>query len=109
MDVGPWSTQGPYRFSKADMVQPRGGSAAWTVDGTRAVHRSVPKRRISVLLGKRVALLDFASALPTLASAKRLPTCLGRAVALVERRSSKNSLSEAVDALTPSLRSKGYS
>ena len=50
------------------MVQPRGGSVEWAVDGTRAVHRSVPNRRIRCVSAKRVALLDFASVLLPLAT-----------------------------------------
>ena len=61
MDVEHWSTHGPYRFSKADMVQPRGGSVEWAVAVMRAVHRSVPNRRIRAFLGKRVAFVGFAS------------------------------------------------
>ena len=46
MDVGPWSTHGPYRFSKADMVQPRGGSAAISAisNGQRGKQRERARR-----------------------------------------------------------------
>ena len=109
MDIGPWSTHGPYRFSKADMVQPRGGSAEWAVDGTRASTGASQSDEFAASRHES-ALLDFAaSVLQTLANANAASAKLALWLALWLVGALRIRPANASTPLTPSLRSKRHS